>query len=167
MALFEAHGVTDVQGTDQYNACYGGTAALLNCFNWVRTRMLLRLTCDIWCTRLLLWYAFLTVIIECRPHPFPLIPQEYAALTLDHDPLPSGGELVKWRVGTKHAPTHPSCINLDPQTQPNTPTPFPLLQGESASWDWRWALHMSPTHTPRVYIFGPPTKLFPPTLFFR
>ena len=24
-------------GTDQYNACYGGTAALLNCFNWLQS----------------------------------------------------------------------------------------------------------------------------------
>ena len=37
MALFEEHGVTDIQGTDQYNACYGGTAALLNCLNWVES----------------------------------------------------------------------------------------------------------------------------------
>jgi len=37
MALFEAHGATDIQGTDQYNACYGGTAALLNCINWVQS----------------------------------------------------------------------------------------------------------------------------------
>ena len=35
MSLFEEHGVFDVQGTDTYNACYGGTNALFNAINWV------------------------------------------------------------------------------------------------------------------------------------
>lgn len=30
MQLFEPHGVTDLEGIDTTNACYGGTAALLN-----------------------------------------------------------------------------------------------------------------------------------------
>ena len=33
MQLFEAHGCFNVEGVDNYNACYGGTAALLNCIN--------------------------------------------------------------------------------------------------------------------------------------
>ena len=28
-------GNADVEGVDSTNACYGGTAALLNCINWV------------------------------------------------------------------------------------------------------------------------------------
>jgi len=35
MSLFEEHGHYDVEGGDTYNACYGGTAALLNVTNWV------------------------------------------------------------------------------------------------------------------------------------
>ena len=38
MALFQAHGVNDVAGSDTFNACYGGTAALLNCTNWIQSR---------------------------------------------------------------------------------------------------------------------------------
>ena len=30
-------GNTDVEGVDSTNACYGGTAALLNCVNWVES----------------------------------------------------------------------------------------------------------------------------------
>ena len=30
-------GNTDVEGVDSTNACYGGTAALLNCINWVES----------------------------------------------------------------------------------------------------------------------------------
>lgn len=40
MALFEEHDHYDVEGCDNYNACYGGTAALLNVMNWV--------TCTSW-----------------------------------------------------------------------------------------------------------------------
>jgi len=40
MMLFNEHNCYDVEGTDTYNACYGGTAALLNCMNWV--------TCPSW-----------------------------------------------------------------------------------------------------------------------
>ena len=34
MMLFEPHGCSNVEGVDNYNACYGGTAALLACTNW-------------------------------------------------------------------------------------------------------------------------------------
>lgn len=37
MQLFSKHGVTDVEGLDTTNACYGGTAALLNAINWVES----------------------------------------------------------------------------------------------------------------------------------
>ncbi|WCJ26146.1 Hydroxymethylglutaryl-CoA synthase [Euphorbia peplus] len=35
MQIFEKHGNTDIEGVDSSNACYGGTAALFNCVNWV------------------------------------------------------------------------------------------------------------------------------------
>ncbi|GLU05738.1 hypothetical protein SLE2022_228190 [Rubroshorea leprosula] len=37
MQIFEKHGNTDVEGVDSTNACYGGTAALFNCVNWVES----------------------------------------------------------------------------------------------------------------------------------
>ncbi|KAI6707272.1 hypothetical protein NL676_010234 [Syzygium grande] len=37
MPIFEASGNTDVEGVDSTNACYGGTAALFNCVNWVES----------------------------------------------------------------------------------------------------------------------------------
>jgi hydroxymethylglutaryl-CoA synthase len=37
MQIFEAHGNTDIEGVDSSNACYGGTAALFNCVNWVES----------------------------------------------------------------------------------------------------------------------------------
>ncbi|ENN70229.1 hydroxymethylglutaryl-CoA synthase 1 [Dendroctonus ponderosae] len=37
MQLFEPHGVTDIEGIDTTNACYGGTAALFNAINWVES----------------------------------------------------------------------------------------------------------------------------------
>lgn len=37
MQLFQKSGNTDVEGVDSTNACYGGTAALLNCLNWVES----------------------------------------------------------------------------------------------------------------------------------
>ncbi|KAL2547372.1 Hydroxymethylglutaryl-CoA synthase [Forsythia ovata] len=37
MPIFEKHGNTDIEGVDSTNACYGGTAALLNCVNWVES----------------------------------------------------------------------------------------------------------------------------------
>lgn len=37
MQLFEAAGVSDVEGVDTTNACYGGTAALFNAVNWVES----------------------------------------------------------------------------------------------------------------------------------
>ena len=40
MMLFNENNCYDVEGCDTYNACYGGTAALLNCMNW--------LTSDAW-----------------------------------------------------------------------------------------------------------------------
>ncbi|RYR06789.1 hypothetical protein Ahy_B05g074107 isoform A [Arachis hypogaea] len=37
MQLFEESGNTDIEGVDSTNACYGGTAALFNCVNWVES----------------------------------------------------------------------------------------------------------------------------------
>ena len=37
MRLFNAEGVYDVEGIDSKNACYGGTAALLNTLAWVES----------------------------------------------------------------------------------------------------------------------------------
>lgn len=37
MQLFSPHGVHDMEGIDTTNACYGGTAALLNAINWVES----------------------------------------------------------------------------------------------------------------------------------
>ncbi|XP_055630967.1 hydroxymethylglutaryl-CoA synthase 1 [Toxorhynchites rutilus septentrionalis] len=37
MQLFEPEGVTDLEGIDTTNACYGGTAALFNAVNWVES----------------------------------------------------------------------------------------------------------------------------------
>nr|ANW09589.1 HMG CoA synthase [Monochamus alternatus] len=37
MQLFEPHGVTDIEGIDTTNACYGGTAALFNSIAWVES----------------------------------------------------------------------------------------------------------------------------------
>jgi len=37
MQLFSESGNTDIEGVDSTNACYGGTAALFNCINWVES----------------------------------------------------------------------------------------------------------------------------------
>ncbi|MFS7914005.1 putative hydroxymethylglutaryl-CoA synthase [Helianthus anomalus] len=37
MKVFEDCGNTDIEGVDSTNACYGGTAALFNCVNWVES----------------------------------------------------------------------------------------------------------------------------------
>ncbi|KAL0445573.1 UNVERIFIED_CONTAM: Hydroxymethylglutaryl-CoA synthase [Sesamum latifolium] len=37
MPIFEKHGNTDIEGVDSTNACYGGTAALFNCVNWLES----------------------------------------------------------------------------------------------------------------------------------
>jgi hydroxymethylglutaryl-CoA synthase len=37
MQIFEEYGNTDIEGVDSSNACYGGTAALFNCVNWVES----------------------------------------------------------------------------------------------------------------------------------
>ena len=37
MKLFEESGNHDVEGVDSHNACYGGTAALFKCANWVES----------------------------------------------------------------------------------------------------------------------------------
>jgi hydroxymethylglutaryl-CoA synthase len=37
MQLFESHGNHDIEGIDSKNACYGGTAALLNSLAWVES----------------------------------------------------------------------------------------------------------------------------------
>lgn len=37
MQLFDEHGVTDLEGIDTTNACYGGTAALFNAINWIES----------------------------------------------------------------------------------------------------------------------------------
>lgn len=33
----QGYGNTDIEGVDSTNACYGGTAALFNCVNWVES----------------------------------------------------------------------------------------------------------------------------------
>ncbi|KAL0043896.1 hypothetical protein WJX82_003072 [Trebouxia sp. C0006] len=38
MALFADSGNTDIEGVDNVNACYGGTAGLYNAINWVESR---------------------------------------------------------------------------------------------------------------------------------
>ena len=35
--LFNSHGNFDLEGVDNINACYGGTAALLNTIAWVES----------------------------------------------------------------------------------------------------------------------------------
>ncbi|KAH9321281.1 hypothetical protein KI387_015920, partial [Taxus chinensis] len=37
MCIFEKCGNTEIEGVDSTNACYGGTAALFNCVNWVQS----------------------------------------------------------------------------------------------------------------------------------
>jgi len=37
MQLFAESGNSDIEGVDSTNACYGGTAALFNCINWVES----------------------------------------------------------------------------------------------------------------------------------
>ncbi|RKO96859.1 hypothetical protein CXG81DRAFT_3289, partial [Caulochytrium protostelioides] len=37
MQLFAPYGNHDIEGIDTTNACYGGTNALLNCFNWMES----------------------------------------------------------------------------------------------------------------------------------
>lgn len=37
MQLFAEHGNTDIEGIDTTNACYGGTAALINAVNWIES----------------------------------------------------------------------------------------------------------------------------------
>ncbi|XP_034710577.1 hydroxymethylglutaryl-CoA synthase-like [Vitis riparia] len=37
MQIFEEFGNADIEGVDSTNACYGGTAALFNCINWVES----------------------------------------------------------------------------------------------------------------------------------
>lgn len=37
MQLFEDSDNTDVEGIDTTNACYGGTAALINAVNWIES----------------------------------------------------------------------------------------------------------------------------------
>ncbi|KAJ7296437.1 hypothetical protein O6H91_05G073300 [Diphasiastrum complanatum] len=37
MKLFEESGNADIEGVDSTNACYGGTAALFNCVDWVES----------------------------------------------------------------------------------------------------------------------------------
>ncbi|GLV43491.1 HMG Coenzyme A synthase [Carabus blaptoides fortunei] len=37
MQLFEPHGITDIEGIDTTNACYGGTAALFNAISWIES----------------------------------------------------------------------------------------------------------------------------------
>ena len=38
MRHFEASGNHNLEGVDTYNACYGGTAALLNSIGWLKNR---------------------------------------------------------------------------------------------------------------------------------
>jgi thioester reductase-like protein len=37
MSLFEEHDCRDISGVDNYNACYGGTAAFLNSLDWLQS----------------------------------------------------------------------------------------------------------------------------------
>jgi hydroxymethylglutaryl-CoA synthase len=37
MSLFETAGNNDVEGVDNVNACFGGTAALFNAINWIES----------------------------------------------------------------------------------------------------------------------------------
>jgi hydroxymethylglutaryl-CoA synthase len=37
MDLFAEHGNFDIEGIDSKNACYGSTAALFNCVNWMQS----------------------------------------------------------------------------------------------------------------------------------
>lgn len=37
MQLFEPYGITDIEGVDNTNACYGGTAALFNSLAWIES----------------------------------------------------------------------------------------------------------------------------------
>lgn len=37
MRIGQECGNTDIEGVDSTNACYGGTAALFNCVNWVES----------------------------------------------------------------------------------------------------------------------------------
>lgn len=37
MQLFQESENTDIEGVDTTNACYGGTAALFNCINWLES----------------------------------------------------------------------------------------------------------------------------------
>jgi hypothetical protein len=37
MQLFQDHDNTDIEGIDTTNACYGGTAALLNAIHWMES----------------------------------------------------------------------------------------------------------------------------------
>lgn len=37
MSLFEKSGNTDIEGVDNVNACFGGTAALFNAINWIES----------------------------------------------------------------------------------------------------------------------------------
>ena len=37
MSVLSTHGNCDVEGVDTTNACYGGTAALLNAVNWIES----------------------------------------------------------------------------------------------------------------------------------
>ncbi|KAL3138589.1 hypothetical protein ABBQ32_006356 [Trebouxia sp. C0010 RCD-2024] len=38
MALFQECGNTDIEGVDNVNACYGATAGVYNCVNWIESR---------------------------------------------------------------------------------------------------------------------------------
>ncbi|CAK9185171.1 unnamed protein product [Ilex paraguariensis] len=44
MQIFEGCGNTDIEGVDSTTACYGGTATLFNCVNWVYAEGLARPT---------------------------------------------------------------------------------------------------------------------------
>jgi hydroxymethylglutaryl-CoA synthase len=37
MQFFQDNGNTDIEGIDTTNACYGGTAALLNAIHWIES----------------------------------------------------------------------------------------------------------------------------------
>ena len=62
----QKHGNTDIEGVDSTNACYGGTAALFNCVNWVESSSWDGRYGLVVCTDSAVWYnlAYLIIIFE-------------------------------------------------------------------------------------------------------
>ena len=62
MALFEPHGCTNIEGVDNYHACYGGTAALFTCTNWVES--------SVWDGR---WAIIVSTDVSDAPKQYPFM----------------------------------------------------------------------------------------------